>query len=374
MDPSGFMHQYYDWNAFERFIKELHAADGDVIVQHNVTEVDRYGAKRQIDVKIVRKSPLYTFTTLVECKRWKEPVGRDRVDVLAASLEGLAAHHGAIFTTTGFEEGAVAYARSKGIELYLVRDLSDQEWGLPGRHLNFHVQLAVAELRHVQFAATAIPLIDELEPDLELHIDLRPEKALDPQFDLFSTRTGERGTSLVSLLGEAHRLLLSFVSQLKPASDWSQREILQLSARAELDLTGTPFCQLRLQKAAVRIERVGFDFITHISRSEISVDRGANLDFAVMVESFVSEQRLIAQRGKQDSRIHMLAHQADTSTEVPLENGSIFRMDCSPWTGLGTGVPAERMAIGEVLRAVVGPDAALPSLTLKIGADLHPNR
>lgn len=374
MDPSGFMHQYYDWNAFERFIKELHAADGDVIVQHNVTEVDRHGAKRQIDVKIVRKSSLYTFTTLVECKRWKEPVGRDRVDVLAASLEGLAAHHGAIFTTTGFEEGAVAYARSKGIELYLVRDLSDQEWGLPGRHLHFHVHLAAAELRHVQFAATAIPLIDELEPDLELHIDLRPEKALDPQFDLFSTRTGERGTSLVSLLGEAHRLFLSCVSQLKPARDWSQRGILQLSARAELDLTSTPFCQLRLQKAAVRIERVGFEFITHINRSEISVDRGANLDFAVMVESFVSEQRLIAQRGKQDSRVHMHVHEADASTEAPLENGSIFRMDCSPWTGLGTGVPAERMSIGELLRAVVSPDAALPGLILKVGSDLHTSR
>ncbi|APO88805.1 hypothetical protein BJD11_01075 (plasmid) [Xanthomonas euvesicatoria] len=110
VDPSGFMHQYYDWNAFERFIKELHAA------------------------------------------------------------------------------------------------------------------LAAAELRHVQFTATAIPLIDELEPDLKLHIHLRPEKALDPQFDLFSTRTGERGASLVGLLGEAHRLLLSFVSQLKQARDWSHRD------------------------------------------------------------------------------------------------------------------------------------------------------
>jgi len=279
----------------------------------------------------------------------KEPVGRDRVDVLAASLEGLAANHGAIFTTTGFEEGAVAYARSKGIELYLVRDLSDQEWGLPGRHLHFHLHMAAAELRNVQFAAAAIPLIDELEPDLELHIDLRPEKALDPQFDLFSTRTGERGASLISLLGEAHRLLLSFVSQLKPARDWSQRGILQLSARAELDLTATPFCQLRLQQAAVRIERVGFEFITQINR-------------------------LIARRGKHDSRIHMNAHQPDTSSDAPLENGSVFRMVCSPWTGLGAEVPAERMAIGELLCAVVSPDAALQGLTLKIGSDLRTNQ
>lgn len=373
MDPSGFMHQYYEWGAFERFIKDLHDADGDVIVQHDVTEVDRHGAKRQIDVKIVRKLGLSTITTLVECKRWKDPVGRDRVDVLAAALEGLAAHHGAIFTTTGFEEGAVAYARSKGIELYVVRDLTDQEWGLPGRHLHFYLHLAAAELRHVRLAATATPLVDEWEPDLELHIDLRPEQALDPQFDLFSTRTGERGANMVGLLSEAHRLLLSFVSEVQPAREWSQQGILQLSARAELDLTHTPFCQLRLQKAAVRISRVGFEFVTHMSRSEISVDRGSKLDFAVMVENYVNDQRTIAHRRKQGARIQMSAHQADTSTDDPLKNGSIFKMQCSPWTGLGAGVPTQRMVIHDLLCAVVSPDAAVPGLTLQIGAGLHTN-
>jgi len=49
-------------------------------IRRDVTEVDRYGAKRQIDVKIVRRSRFRRLTTIVECKRWKEPVSRDRID------------------------------------------------------------------------------------------------------------------------------------------------------------------------------------------------------------------------------------------------------------------------------------------------------
>jgi hypothetical protein len=70
MDLSGFMHRFYDWSAFEVFVRDLYVDDGDVTVQHDVTEVDRYGAKRQIDVKIMRRSRFHRFTTIVECKRW----------------------------------------------------------------------------------------------------------------------------------------------------------------------------------------------------------------------------------------------------------------------------------------------------------------
>jgi len=108
-DPSGFMHKFYDWAAFEVLVKELYEADGDVIVERDVLETDLHGALRQTDVKITRRTRFHTYTTLIECKRWKEPVGRDRIDVLATSIQELKANKGAIFTTTGFEEGAVTH-------------------------------------------------------------------------------------------------------------------------------------------------------------------------------------------------------------------------------------------------------------------------
>ena len=99
MDYSGFMHKYFDWAAFENFVKDLHEEDGDVTVQRDVTEIDRHGAKRQTDIKIVRRSRFHQFTTLVECKRWKESVSRDRIDVLAASIEAVSYTHLTLPTT-----------------------------------------------------------------------------------------------------------------------------------------------------------------------------------------------------------------------------------------------------------------------------------
>ena len=40
-----------------------------------------------------------------------------------------------IFTTKGYEKGAKTYASSINIDLFIVRDLTEEEWGLPGRHV-----------------------------------------------------------------------------------------------------------------------------------------------------------------------------------------------------------------------------------------------
>ena len=369
MDQSGFMHKYYDWAAFETFVTDLHAGDGDVTVQHNVTEVDRYGAKRQIDVKIVRRSHLYKYTTLIECKRWKEPVSRDRIDVLAASIEALGAHNGAIFTTSGFEAGAIAYAKGKGIELYRVRDLTPSEWGLPGRHVSLHLHVVSAEFREIRFTAQAIALVDSPLDANPLAIHMSADGALDPAFDLYSVISGERGPNLVSVLGDAHAMLLPIISNAISASDGEQDGVLQIDAHGELDLTATEFCQLRLQKVAARVERIGFVFRTHIQRSLFTVDRGQDLDFAVMIESFVSDHRLIAQRRLGAQQIDFQEPAATDAPapreDEPLENGSIIKVFCSPWTGRGEVVASHKGLVGSLLRVAVETQGRKARLSLR---------
>jgi hypothetical protein len=368
MDLSGFMHRYYDWSAFEAFVRDLYAGDGDITVQHNVTEVDRYGAKRQTDVKIVRRARFHTFTTLVECKRWKEPVGRDRIDILASSIEALGAHNGAIFTTTGFEEGAIAYAKGKGIELFLIRDLTPEEWGLPGRHVSLYLHVGVAEFRGIQFEAQAIALVDPpLDP--AIHIEISAERALDPDFDLFSVKSGERGSNLVSILGDAHSLLLTTISNAVPVFDEGRQMNLEVTAHAELDFTKTEFHQLRLAKLAARIARIGFTFCVHIHQSTINVDRGKDLDFAVMIESYVSDQRLIAQRRTGAPAIEFqdgaprsggdVATRSDT-----VQNGSLIRVGCSPWMGLGGAAADAAKTVQQFMRVNVETEGKKPRLSI----------
>jgi translation initiation factor 2 beta subunit (eIF-2beta)/eIF-5 len=123
-----------DWKAFEMFVKNLYDADGTISVERDVTLIGKSGARRQADVRLTLKTVLHTYVTIVECKRWKDPVSRDRIDVLAATVEDLGASKGVMFTTSGYEEGAKQYAEHKGLDLFLVRDLTDEEWGLPGRY------------------------------------------------------------------------------------------------------------------------------------------------------------------------------------------------------------------------------------------------
>lgn len=109
-----FLDQLVDWRRFEDFVREVHDLDPNVVAERDVTEVGRSGAKRQIDVKLTQVLRGETQVTLIECKRWKHKVDRQRVDVLAASVEDLGAAHGVMFTTSGYEPGAEAYAKHKG--------------------------------------------------------------------------------------------------------------------------------------------------------------------------------------------------------------------------------------------------------------------
>ena len=52
---------------------------------------------------------------LVECKRYGRPVERDHVLTLWAKLQDVNANKAMIFSTSGFQTGALEYARSKNI-------------------------------------------------------------------------------------------------------------------------------------------------------------------------------------------------------------------------------------------------------------------
>ena len=62
------------------------------------------------------------FRILVECKRWNRPVGRDVVLAHAMKLQNTAAHKGMIFSTSGFQKGAIEAATEHGIATITFED------------------------------------------------------------------------------------------------------------------------------------------------------------------------------------------------------------------------------------------------------------
>ena len=57
------------------------------------------------------------FLVLAECKDHARPVEREDVQVLADKLRAAGAQKGMLFSTNGFQKGAIDYARSHGIAL-----------------------------------------------------------------------------------------------------------------------------------------------------------------------------------------------------------------------------------------------------------------
>ncbi|MGP3790676.1 restriction endonuclease [Pseudomonas sp. B392_1p] len=57
---------------------------------------------------------------LIECKKYSSPIERETVQVLHDKVRSLGAHKGMLFTTTGFQSGAIKYAKAHGIALIRV--------------------------------------------------------------------------------------------------------------------------------------------------------------------------------------------------------------------------------------------------------------
>ncbi|MDG6108285.1 restriction endonuclease [Dactylosporangium aurantiacum] len=71
------------------------------------------------------------FLILFECKRHKDPVKRSDVQVLLTKLQSTGAQKGVVVAATGFQSGAIEFAKAHGIAC--VR-LVDDAWAYLTRH------------------------------------------------------------------------------------------------------------------------------------------------------------------------------------------------------------------------------------------------
>ena len=81
------------------------------------------GGEYEIDVLV--KQSLFreaVITILVECKHLTRPVEREDVLVLGAKLQDVGAHKGMLFSTSGFQSGAIKFADKRGIATVTVTD------------------------------------------------------------------------------------------------------------------------------------------------------------------------------------------------------------------------------------------------------------
>ena len=95
----------------------------DFIIRHNVKKESPDGTY-QIDIFASFTALGVEVKCLCECKQYSSPVKRERVELLETRLKSLGMHKGILLSTSGFQSGAIQYAKAHGIALIQVFDHS----------------------------------------------------------------------------------------------------------------------------------------------------------------------------------------------------------------------------------------------------------
>lgn len=106
---------------FERLVRDWILKQGVELTSLEVThdvKVEAHDSTYQIDV--LAKFQAFAgadFIVLIECKKYRSAVKRELVQVLHNKVMSIGAHKGILFTTTGYQSGAIKYAKAHGIAL-----------------------------------------------------------------------------------------------------------------------------------------------------------------------------------------------------------------------------------------------------------------
>jgi hypothetical protein len=305
-----------DWGGFEKLIAKLHET-GDVRVEHNVTLTGASGAPRQIDVLNRHKQGLYEHLVIAECKYWNTPVDRQQVDALANTVREVGAAKGVIFSKEGFQSGAIIQAKHDHIELFQVRTLTDEEWGLPGKEVEFFMHCHTVAVGSPIFQnVTAIPGTEPKNTNLQvvqgashtkIHLEGSSVETLEGLIEKFAHKAASD-----SSLSAPVRFENSF-----------EGEIL---SRIRIDITPPKPMTLFFNDGQVFVGTVSFDVGHKISQRRVYFDRSKNFLFAFAIDDIASKTTTTASRRREETTTTLTVtgeHPDEVPAENSLKNGSL---------------------------------------------------
>ncbi len=129
------------WTDFEEFIKSIYSKCSNVLhVEKNYRAKGKSGRLREVDVLVKFGVDPHVLSLGIECKYWDKKVDGDVVDVVVGKKEDLGIDKFAVVTTIGYERGAELYAKSKGIDIFVIRPVTDDDFGYTGKVVKFQFE------------------------------------------------------------------------------------------------------------------------------------------------------------------------------------------------------------------------------------------
>jgi hypothetical protein len=312
-----------DWGGFEELITDLHQ-DGELDVQRNVTLIGASGAPRQIDVLIKHKQGPYEYLTLVECKYWKKKVERANIDVLYAGMQDLNAAKGVFFTTKGYQSGAEQYAKSKGITIFVIRELTDDEWGLPGKVIDLYLQVVQKTIAGIKPFDTKVSLakhcLDRTKPRLSLEFGKNNNKTL----NIIISKHKDKYKTLESIM--EHAATESVKQFQKKSLLINGGEECTRYLKISVNIPFEEELQIYRDDKIFYLPRVEMTVGLKVSQSKIVIDRSSNYHYALAVIDCVNNQTFTASKHNKSkfSEWSELKPRNKNSTQEYVKNGSII--------------------------------------------------
>lgn len=110
---------------FECQVRNWLEASADGLIGFTITRSSMLeGDSGEYEIDIMTEFEIFdgaSIKVLVECKRYKNPVKRDVIMILESKIRDSASHKGMVFSTSGFQKGALKYARQRGIATIAVQ-------------------------------------------------------------------------------------------------------------------------------------------------------------------------------------------------------------------------------------------------------------
>jgi hypothetical protein len=315
-----------DWGGFEEFIAKLND-DGEVTVERNVPLVGRSGATRKIDVLITHTKGLYNHKVIAECKYWNRNVTRLHVDALVTTVQELKADQGVIFTTKGFQRGALQEAGHQAIRLFKIREPTNEEWRLPGRHVDvwLHVlsysigNLCLPQPARVIFlrprpVSGSLPIeivlgVDESAYRIPVEIEGKDDKTLE-------------GLAM-RLAGDAARQVYTPARYQFPDGGYNGEILTSVSVLFK------PSWPIRIttDDAVASFSEITFQVGLLLNQSRLQIDRCNNFIFALAVEDCVNKEVTAACRRREDDKTTLAPIEpAPVNMDDVFKNGSIIQV------------------------------------------------
>jgi Restriction endonuclease len=280
-----------DWNEFEEFVNKLYSKNENAItVERNFKTRGVSGRLREVDVLVKFGFNPHILSLGVECKYWANKVNGDIIDVAYAKKEDLKLDKYAVITTIGFEAGAELYAKSKGIDLFLIRPSKDDDFGYSGKVINFKLILRGSKPINIKLNTTVV--VESGNPAVLNHIhskisNINVEEegvSLDKELDLyrFSERlepSGKKTYLRGDYVSNLHKLIYDAWSE-HNSKAWNEK-LFNLSHVFKFN---NPTA-MHLNEALVFIQEISFDIEFLMSKSEFQIDRG--LQYPLVLENVI---------------------------------------------------------------------------------------